>query len=328
MKMLSVWARDRVGAILTLAITILLGTAAPSAYASQQGYPVVAAAGDMACDPENPFFNGGNGTANGCAELRTSQQLAKDTTVDMVLGLGDFQYYCDDLGDYPLSYGSSWGVFNAIIHPVAGNHEYITGTDPYGETCPSTNTTAANYFDYFGTNADPNGNGGYYSFDRGSWHLIGLNANCGSIGGCGSSSRETKWLKNDLNTTTQPCILAYWHQPLWTGESSNSSRTSAWWNLLYNRGADLILNGHIHNYQRFAKLNPNGQWTSNGIREVIVGTGGDSLEGFSSTASPQPQAKFKQFGYLRLVLKSNSYSASFVRYDGVTLDSFSAACNN
>ncbi len=296
--------------------------------ASQQGAPVVAAVGDIACDPSDPHFNGGKGTLFHCAELRTAQRLAKDSTVDLVLGLGDYQYYCDSLGDYPLSYTPSWGVFNSMIYPVAGNHEYITGKNPIdGDNCPSTNTTAANYFYYFGVNADPDGNGGYFSFDRGSWHIIGLNANCGSIGGCGSKSAESKWLSNDLNTTTQPCILAYWHQPRWTGESSNNLHTSAWWTLLYNKGADLVLNGHIHNYQRFAKLDPSGQPSNKGVREVIVGTGGGSLAGFSSTANPQPQVKFKQFGYLRLVLMSNSYSASFIRSDGVTLDSFSGACN-
>jgi hypothetical protein len=250
--------------------------------------------------------------------LAQTQQLAKDTTVDLLLGLGDYQ----------LSYTPTCGVFNALIYPVTGNHEYITGTNPEdGDTCPFTNQTAAGYFYYFGVNADPNSNGGYFSFDRGSWHIIGLNANCGSIGGCGSSSPETEWLKNDLNTMTQPCILAYWHQPRWTGESSNDSRISAWWTLLYSKHADLVLNGHIHNYQRFPKLNPGGQPSSNGIREVIVGSGGESLQGFSSTASPQPEAKFKQFGYLRLVLHSSSYDASFIRYDGLVLDSFSATCN-
>src|SRR5713226_6225506 len=223
--------------------------------ASQAGDPVIAAAGDIACDPDDPNFKGGNGTPNGCAELRTSSGLSSDSTVDLVLGLGDYQYECDDLNDYTLSYTPSWGVFNSMMYPVAGNHEYQTGTDRFGGTCPATNTTAANYFWYFGVNADPNSNGGHFSFDRGGWHIIGLNANCSSVGGCGSSSPETVWLSTDLNTTSQACILAYWHQPLWTGLSTNDSRSSAWWNLLYRKHADVILNGHIHNYQRFPKLN-------------------------------------------------------------------------
>jgi len=185
--------------------------------ASQGGDTVIAAAGDIACDPDDPNFNGGNGKGIRCNEFKTANQLKTDSTVDLILGLGDFQYSCDDLGDYTLSYTPSWGVFNSKMYPVAGNHEYQTGTDPFGATCPTTNTTAANYFWYFGAHADPLSNGGHFSFDVGGWHIIGLNANCGSIGGCGSSSPETVWLNNDLNTTNKACILAYWHQPRWTG---------------------------------------------------------------------------------------------------------------
>ena len=147
--------------------------------ATQAGDPVIAAAGDIACDPNDPNFHSGNGTTNGCAQQRTSNQLKTDSTVDLVLGLGDMQYECDDLNDYTLSYTPSWGVFNSMMFPVAGNHEYQTGPDRFGGTCPSNNTTAANFFWYFGVNADPNRNGGHFSFDRGGWHIIGLNANCG-----------------------------------------------------------------------------------------------------------------------------------------------------
>jgi hypothetical protein len=297
--------------------------------ASQTGDPVIAAAGDMACDPNNPNFNAGNGTPNGCAELRTSGRLSSDSTVDLVLGLGDMQYPCDNLNDYTLSYTPSWGVFNSSMFPVAGNHEYKTGPDGLGGTCPVNNTTAGTYFWYFGVNADPNNNDGHFSFDRGNWHIIGLNANCSSIGGCGASSAETKWLSNDLNTTTKACILAYWHQPLWTGLSTgNDTRSSTWWQLLYQKHADVVLNGHVHNYQRFPKLNPSGTPDPQGIREVIVGTGGASLQSASSTASPLPDIALKAFGYLRMVLHPSSYDLSFVKYDGTLLDTFSGTCNS
>jgi hypothetical protein len=154
-------------AIVIALISAGLAARVDIATASQAGDPVVAAAGDIACDPSDSQFNGGNGMPNSCGQLRTSTQLATDSTVDLVLGLGDFQYFCDDLGDYPLSYTPSWGVFNSMMYPVAGNHEYQTGTDPFGDTCPATNTTATNYFWYFGVNADPNSNGGHFSFDRG-----------------------------------------------------------------------------------------------------------------------------------------------------------------
>ena len=256
---------------LAITLAVLFAALAPRfSAASQNGDPVIAAAGDIACDPNDPAFHNGNGTANGCAELRISQQLSTDSTVDHVLSLGDIQYYCDALSGFSLSYDPTWGQFNSTNHPVVGNHEYITGTDPDGGTCPSTNTTAANYFAYFGAEANPDNNSGWYSYDLGGWHLIALNANCGSVGGCGMSSAETKWLKNDLNSTNQACILAYWHQPLWTGITGNNSSVSTWWTLLYQKHADVILNGHVHNYQRFPKLNPSGQPDPLGVREVIA----------------------------------------------------------
>src|SRR5216684_932638 len=313
--------------IAVLAVFAVLAARVNSLAADANGDPVIAAAGDIACDPNDSNFNGGNGTTGGCAQLRTSNQLRTDSTVDRVLGLGDIQYSCDDLNDYTLSYTPSWGVFNSTMYPVAGNHEYQTGPDGFGGTCPATNTTAANYFFYFGVNADPDSNGGHFSFDRGNWHIIGLNANCSSIGGCGASRPETKWLSNDLNTTTKACILAYWHQPLWTGLSTgNDTRSSTWWKLLYQKHADVVLNGHVHNYQRFPKLNPSGIPDSQGIREVIVGTGGESLQNPSSTASPLPDIALKTFGYLRMVLHPSSYDLSFVKYDGTVLDTSSGTC--
>jgi hypothetical protein len=94
-----------------LAVLCVMLTRVQTALGSQNGDPVIAAAGDLACDPENPYFKGGNGNGNSCMELSTSRQLSKDSTVDRVLGLGDVQYYCDDSADYSSSYGPSWGVF-------------------------------------------------------------------------------------------------------------------------------------------------------------------------------------------------------------------------
>ena len=229
------------------------------------GDPVVAAVGDMACDPSDPNFNGGAGTPRYCAELAVSNEVLSNTSIDGLLGLGDYQYACGDLSDYAASYTPTWGRLDTLMTPVAGNHEYVTTTDPYGELCASSNRTAQSFFSYFAASGAswagrrlPPGTAGHFSFDLGAWHIIALNANCNGkgVGGCAASSPQTTWLANDLRSTTQPCILAYWHQPRWTGTPTNNASTSAWWNLLYTSHADLVLNGHIHNYQRFGLLDP------------------------------------------------------------------------
>jgi hypothetical protein len=288
--------------------------------------PVIAAVGDMACDPGNPNFHGGAGTTGDCAEQRVSNAMVADSSFQTFLGLGDYQYECGSPTAYALSYTPTYGRLNSIIRPAAGNHEYQTGPDEFGGTCPASNTTAATYFNYFGAAAHPATNG-WYSFDLGSWHVIALNSNCGSIGGCGPTSPETQWLQSDLAATTQPCILAYWHHPRWTGNASNNNATATWWSVLYAAHADVILNGHVHNYSRFPKLNPGGAPDPNGIREVIVGTGGESEGAGSARAHPLPTARFKKFGYLRMDLQSNGYSAQFVDWTGAVQDSFSDTCN-
>jgi len=328
--------RLALGLILGMLLAGLTSRTSPAIAVDQSGDPVVAAVGDMACDPSDPNFNDGAGTATNCAEARVSALMASKTTIDGVLGLGDYQYTCGDPNDFAVSYTPTWGVMNRWMTPVAGNHEYRTGTDPFGAVCPSTNSTAQQFFNYFSTSGSRwagggshPGTAGHFSFNIGSWHIIALNANCVNkgVGGCGASSPQTTWLASDLASTAKPCILAYWHQPRWTGTSSNNSTTATWWNLLYQRHADLVLNGHIHNYQRFAQLNANGQTDPNGIREVIVGTGGESLGPYASNPTPKPSVRFRLFGYLRLVLHPGSYEASFIASDGTTKDNFSATCH-
>ena len=139
--------------------------------------PVIGAVGDMACDQSNAGFNGGAGTARKCGERQTSQVVLDDTSLDAVLGLGDYQYDCGSAADYQVSYNPTWGRLDVAMHPAVGNHEYKRGNDVFGASCPSTNRLAQNYFDHFGAAAHPQTTG-HFSFDLGTWHLIALNANC------------------------------------------------------------------------------------------------------------------------------------------------------
>jgi hypothetical protein len=117
------------------------------------------------------------------------------------------------------SYDLTWGRLDLPIYPVAGNHEYLTGPDTFGDLCPAENATAEPYFDYFGSAAHPETRG-HYSFDMGNWHLIGLNSNCDAVDGCGLSSVQTIWLKLDLAANAKRCVLAFWHQPLFEDKAA------------------------------------------------------------------------------------------------------------
>lgn len=135
----------------------------------------------------------------------------------------------------------SWGPFNPVAHPAVGNHEY---EEP----------GAAGYFDYFAENGVNTGarHKGYYSYTVGAWHLVALDSNCSEVtGGCGGTSPQMTWLKNDLATDRSTCEIAYWHHPRFSSRTTNKTMGAAW-TKLYAARVDIVLNGHQHNYERFA----------------------------------------------------------------------------
>ena len=286
--------------------------------------PVIATAGDIACDPSNSNFNGGNGATNSCRQKYTSDLLV-GANLAAVLDLGDNQYYCGGYQAFLQSYDPSWGRVKSITYPAVGNHEYLTsgGTD-----CNPANAGAAGYFNYFGAAAGQPGHG-YYSYDIGTWHLIALNSNCGDAGGCGATSPQGIWLANDLKTHANFCTLAYWHIPLFSsgGRANNNSKT--FWQLLYDNNADLILSAHDHTYERFAPQTPSGTLdTSRGIREFIVGSGGANHTSFVTIAANSEVRNASTFGVLEITLHPTSYDWQFVPEAGQTFtDSGTTACH-
>jgi acid phosphatase type 7 len=308
-------------ALVALLTLVLVLTTKPGAYqVALASDPVIAAAGDIACDPANSNFNGGLGTSV-CRQKYTSDLLI-NTGLTAVLDLGDNQYACGGYDAYLDSYALSWGRVKSITRPVPGNHEYITsgGTD-----CSS---NAAGYFKYFGSGAGQSGKG-YYSFNVGAWHIIALNSNCSQIGGCSSGSAEYNWLKSDLSSHTNLCTLAFWHHTLFSSGGFTSTSIKPFWTLLYSYHADVILNGHAHIYERFAPQTPSGTAdSSHGIRQFTVGTGGANHTTIGTVAANSQVRNATTFGVLRLTLHSGSYSWKFVPQSGQTFtDSGSTACH-
>ena len=289
--------------------------------------PVVAAAGDIACDPEDPYFNAGLGVAGACRQLPSSDLLLR-TDLWQILPLGDAQYEDGALWKLERSFDPSWGRLKALMRPVAGNHEYA---DP----------GASGYFDYFkgaGQRSGPAGErgAGYYGYDLGAWHLVALNSKCGRVGGCGDGSAQMRWLRSDLAGHPSACTLAYWHRPLFSsgehaGEDEDGDGRADMapaWNLLYQAGAELILNGHEHFYERFAPQRPDGAYDpQRGIRELIVGVGGRNNFGFVGRAA-NSEARANGVGVLRLTLGEGSYEWELVRAGtGAVADAGSGTCH-
>lgn len=287
--------------------------------------PVIAAAGDIACDPASSNFNAGHGTGSSCRQEYTANDLAGAQTV---LALGDNQYYCGGLAAFQQSYDLSWGRYKSITRPAVGNHEYLTSG---GTGCDSSNINGAGYFTYFGAAAGEQGKG-YYSFDVGSWHLIALNTNCSSAGGCSSTSPQGKWLASDLATHPNTCTLAYWHIPLWSSGGRANNNSASMMQQLYNANVDVVLTGHDHIYERFAPQNAAGVADpARGIRAFVVGTGGSNHTSIPSVAANSEVRSSGTFGVIKMTLRPTSYDWSFqpsvVPGNGTFSDSGTSNCH-
>nr|CAA9321681.1 MAG: hypothetical protein AVDCRST_MAG46-865 [uncultured Nocardioidaceae bacterium] len=237
------------------------------------------------------------------------QQATSDLVLELnptrVLVLGDQQYDNGTLEEYRAYYDPTWGRFKRRTRPTPGNHEYNTAG-------------AAGYFSYFGARAQPQGSS-YYSFDLAGWHVVSLNSNIDNSAG----SVQDQWLRQDLRATSQRCVLAFWHHPRFSSgrEYGNDPGMAPFWRPLYRHRADLVLNGHLHAYERFAPQTPAGEASPEGIREFVVGTGGASHYPFGDPAAYSQKRITGAFGVLRLILRPQAYLWRFIDTSGNVLDS-------
>lgn len=277
------------------------------------GDPVVVAAGDLVCGTGSP--------ASAPCQHAATASVTSTLVPTAVLLLGDIQYEAATLADFNTYFAPTWGVHKPITWPAPGNHEYQTNG-------------AAGYFDYFngvGVQAGRAGDRakGYYSFNLGAWHIVSLNSNCSAVGGCGAGSPQEQWLRADLAVNPVPCTLAYWHHPLFSsGSHGNNAFMAPLWQALYDFGADLVLAGHDHDYERFGPQTAAGVAdASRGIRSFVVGTGGKETNGFGTIKANSEVRNSNSLGVLKLILGANGYDWQFVPIPGHTLsDAGSAQC--
>jgi len=293
-----------VGAVLVAAATLW-----PAATAGAAA-PIVAAAGDIACAPGDPV------TPTTCHQMQTSNLFVGNPAITAVLPLGDEQYEDGLLSEFQNSYDLSWGRALGKSHPVPGNHEYASGSNGNG------------YFAYFGARAGTAGRG-WYSFNVGQWHLVALNSNCSAVGGCGSSSPQVTFLKNDLAAHHPACTHAYCHHARFSsGPNGNLAAYDAIWKVLYSHHVDVVLSGHDHIYERYALQTPaQARDPKHGIREFVVGTGGRSLDPFTGPFTNGQFRQRSQFGILKLTLHPHRYEWRYVSAAKHVLDSGETDCH-
>ena len=259
----------------------------------------------------------GAGDIAACGELSGAEATAKllDTHTGTVMALGDLAYENGTDKDFQKCYEKTWGRHKAQTRPAVGNHEWHTeNAAGYQKYWNDTGVTLGRY---------------YYSYELGAWHVVVLDSNCKKVG-CADGSEQEHWLRKDLAAHPSRCTLAYFHQPRFSsGFHGNDAALQSLWQVLYDAGADVVVNGHDHDYERFAPQDPSGKAdTARGIREFVAGTGGKHLRGIGR---PQPNSEVrnaKTFGVLKLTLHADSYDWEFLPVAGQTFhDAGSGQCH-
>jgi hypothetical protein len=289
--------------------------------------------------------SGGNAIAGGVPLMAVGDIAACDRQGDAetakiaeshkgdILMLGDGTQKNGTTREWEVCYDQTWGPFKASTHPAIGNHEY---NSPGGTP----------YWDYWGSAAGERSKG-WYSFDHAGWHVIALNSNC--IGGrvderdklgaeragyidCEVDSEQMQWLRDDLAATDAACILAFWHHPIWHSKTQQSpfeydGRMLEAWGALAEAGATLVLNGHIHIYERFPARDAEGHPDSNGITAITVGTGGFSHHPIVKKHPDSVTRNDDTFGVLALTLSDGEFAWEFLPIAGMTFtDSGRGTC--
>jgi hypothetical protein len=287
-----------------LIVAVFCGLIGVSCAESAKSDPVLVGAGDIAS----------------CDDLAGAEATAKliENIPGTVFAAGDLAYPDGSDEQFAKCYGPTWGRFKDRTRPAAGNHEYHSDG-------------ASGYSRYFGAAAgEPKK--AYYSYDLGAWHIVVLNSECSDVGGCDAASPQGQWLRQDLAQHPVTCTLAYFHKPLFSSgaKHGNDAEMKPLWQTLYAANADVVINGHDHDYERFAPQDPDGSADSKrGIREFVVGSGGKNSH--RSFDKPKPNSEVRNadtFGVLKLTLHSSSYDWEFVPQAGKSFhDSGSGPCH-
>ena len=227
-----------------------------------------------------------------------------------MLTLGDNAYFFGSIIGYTTCYEKTWGRFIDKTFVIPGNHDYE-------------NNGEGNYFKYFGATANPDGKGtGYYRIDQSGWTVFALNSNVDAS----AASAQAQWLKQEL-ASAQPCVAAAWHHARFSSapDGDNTSMT-AMWDILDQARADVVLQSHEHQYERFGPMTSDGTLsTTGGMRSFVVGTGGAEIYAHARVrAGSEKQAD--AYGVLRLSLSAGNAKFRFIDVDNAVLDEGAFDC--
>ena len=276
------------------------GSPIPTATGATSQVDVLVGAGDIA----NCELDGDEATAG-----------LLDHLPGTVFTSGDNAYEDGTAAQFSNCYEPTWGRHRDRTRPAAGNHDWET-------------LGAAGYLGYFGSAATNADGQTWYSYDLADWHVIVLDSNCAKVDGCDPESPQGAWLAADLAASDARCTVAIWHHPRFSsGEHGDDGDTDPFWRALMAAGADVVINGHDHDYERFAPQNADGEADPAGIREFVAGTGGAELRGFVKPVRNSLVRSSIAHGVLELSLQQSGYGWRFISVEGTFSDQGSATCH-
>ena len=259
----------------------------------------------------------GAGDIAGCGEDGDEATAALLERIDgTVFTAGDNTYPAGTTQTYRECFAASWGRSLERIRPAPGNHDWESGS-------------LDAYLDYFGAAAVNADGDPWYAYDLGTWQIIMLDSDCARVDGCGPDSRQGRWLANVLATSDARCTLAIWHHPRFSsGFHGDDPSVGPFWDALHAAGADVIVNGHDHDYERFAPMSPAGdEDRERGLRQFVVGTGGVDLRDFED---PVPNSELRlavSHGVIAFTLRDGGYDWQWIPTDGDVGDRGTAPCH-
>ena len=246
-----------------------------------RGACTIAAAGDVAGDD---FEEGAALTA----------ALISSRRPRAVVAVGDTAYEEGSSDDYADYYDPTWGAFQDITLPVPGNHEYET-------------SGGAGFAEYFGQEALSN-----RSVDMCGWRLVLVNEYAGMEEAASFITQQAG---------TRPLVVV-WHEPRFSSgdEHGSDPEMQPLWEAAVAAGAAIVLNGHDHDYERFAPLDAEGNPVSGGTTEFVTGLGGHHVRDFSDIEA-HSEARFTGTpAVLFLTLRRRGYSWEEQTVDGRVVD--------
>jgi hypothetical protein len=306
----------------TTATATVTPSIAPSASASASSSPSSSASPTSSASASPSIGSAhvlvGAGDIGDCGtEFDSSTAQLLDDIDGTVFTAGDNAYENGTAEEFATCYDESWGRHKDRTRPAPGNHDWRT-------------SRLSGYFGYFGDAARGPGGRSWYSYDLGSWHVVMLDSECDRVGGCDADSEQGRWLAADLAESAASCTIAIWHKPRFSSgdEHGNDPSVGPFWTQLYAAGADVVVNGHDHDYERFAPQDPSGaEDRERGIRQFVAGTGGTPLRGFDD---PVPNSELRAVvahGVLKFTLRDGSYDWEFIAVDSAISDRGTAFCH-